>query len=99
MINLVLLQATAGAGSSWINIAMIVAMIAVFYFFMIRPQQKRQKELEQKRNALKAGDRIVTSGGIYGTIKHVNERDLVVEIAEGVRVTIDKGSVFAVTDK
>lgn len=93
----IFMQAAGAQGAGWINIVMIVAVIAVFYFFMIRPQQKKQKELEQKRNALKAGDRIITSGGLYGTIKHVNEHDFVVEIADGVRVSVDKASVFAIT--
>lgn len=95
--NPILLQA-AGAESSWMSFLPIIAIVVVFYFFMIRPQQKRQKEVEQKRNALKAGDRVVTSGGIYGTIKHVNERDFVIEIADNVRVSIDKNSVFATED-
>ena len=65
---------------------------------MIRPQQKRQKELQQKREALGINDRIVTSGGLYGVIKDVKQTELVIEIADGVRVRVDKGSVFPAGD-
>ena len=76
------------------NIAMIVLIFVIFYFFMIRPQQKRQKEVQRKREALTTGDRIVTSGGLYGVIRDIKETEFVVEIAEGVRVRVDRGSVF-----
>jgi preprotein translocase subunit YajC len=65
------------------------------WFFMIRPQQKRQKEIEKQRAALKTGDKVVTSGGLHGKLKEINDHDYVVEIAEGVKVKIDKASVFA----
>ena len=65
---------------------------------MIRPQQKRQKELQKKREALSVNDRIVSSGGLYGVIKDIKETEFVVEIAEGVRVRMDKGSVFPAGD-
>lgn len=93
--NFVLLQAASVSGAGWSNILMIVAMIAVVWFFMIRPQQKRQKELEKSRSKMKKGDRIITSGGIYAEIKEVREDSFVIEIAPEVRVRIDKASVFA----
>ena len=80
------------------NIAMIVLIFVIFYFFMIRPQQRKQKELQKKREALGTNDRIVTSGGLYGVIKDIKETEFVVEIAEGVRVRVDKGSVFPAGD-
>ena len=55
------------------NIAMIVLIFVIFYFFMIRPQQRKQKELQKKREALGTNDRIVTSGGLYGVIKDIKE--------------------------
>ena len=66
---------------------------------MIRPQQKKQKELQSQRDALKIGSKIVTTGGILGTIKDVKENEFVVEIAEGVRVRVDKNSVYPVIEK
>lgn len=89
------LQAAAGGGMSfWI---MIIAMIAIMYFFMIRPQQKRQKEIQNFRNALTAGQEVVTAGGIYGKISHIDEEKNIVtlEIATGVKIKIDKGSIYA----
>lgn len=80
------------------NIAMIILIFVVFYFFMIRPQQRKQKELQKKREALGTNDRIVTSGGLYGVIKDIKETEFVVEIADGVRVRVDKGSVFPAGD-
>lgn len=80
------------------NIAMIILIFVIFYFFMIRPQQRKQKELQKKREALGTNDRIVTSGGLYGVIKDIKETEFVVEIADGVRVRVDKGSVFPAGD-
>ena len=80
------------------NIAMIVLIFVIFYFFVIRPQQRKQKELQKKREALGTNDRIVTRGGRYGVIKDIKETEFVVEIADGVRVRVDKGSVFPAGD-
>lgn len=92
--NLVLLQEAAPAGNGMMNIVMIVALIAIFYFFMIRPQQKRQKEIRKFREALIVGDRIITAGGIHGKIRGVKDNSFIVEIADNVKITIDKGSVY-----
>lgn len=85
-------------GGGMMNIAMIILIFVIFYFFMIRPQQRKQKELQKKREALGTNDRIVTSGGLYGVIKDIKEAEFVVEIADGVRVRVDKGSVFPAGD-
>lgn len=77
------------------SIIMIVAMIAIFYFFMIRPQQKRQKDIQKAREAMKVGDKVVTAGGIHGRIKEIADHSMLIEVAEGVRIRVDKGSVFA----
>ncbi|WP_289159211.1 preprotein translocase subunit YajC [uncultured Muribaculum sp.] len=90
--NLVALQDAANGGI--MNLVMIVALIAIFYFFMIRPQQKKQKEIKKFREGLGVGDRVITAGGIYGKIRGVKENSFVLEIADNVRITIDKGSVF-----
>ena len=76
-------------------IIMMVLLFAVLYFFMIRPQTKRQKEIRQQREAMKAGDKVVTSGGIYGRIRDVKDNAVIIEIAENVRIKVDKNSVFA----
>ena len=85
--EMILLQAAGqNAGGGYSTIIMMVAIFVIFWLFMIRPQQKR--------DALGTNDRIVTSGGLYGVIKDIKGTEFVVEIAEGVRVRIDKGSVF-----
>ena len=96
--EILFLQAAQAQGFNYPSILMIVAICVIFWLFMIRPQQKRQKELQQKRDALTTNDRIVTSGGLYGVIKDIKETEFVVEIADGVRVRVDKGSVFPVGD-
>jgi len=86
-----------GGGMS-MSLLMIIAMIAIFYFFMIRPQQKRQKDIQKAREAMKVGDKVVTAGGIYGRIKEVADKSMLIEISEGVRIRVDKASVYASTD-
>ena len=73
---------------------MIVVLIAIFYFMMIRPQQKKQKEIRKFREGLQKGDSIITAGGIYGKIKEIKENVLIISIADGVSIKIDKGSVY-----
>lgn len=88
----ILLQA-GQAGADWDVILMIVAIFVIFYFFMIRPQQKRQKEIRKFRESLDRGSKVVTAGGIYGTIKEVKETYFIVEIAPSTSIRVDKGSV------
>ena len=92
----ILLQAPAGGGGGgMMSILMIVMLFVIMYFFMIRPQQKKQKEIQQMREKLKVGDQIITSGGIYGKIKEIMDAAFIIEIAEGVKIKVDKASVFA----
>lgn len=83
-------QAPAGSGSFWI---MIIAMIAVMYFFMWRPESKRRKQMENFRKGLKKGDKVITAGGIYGTVKEVHETSLLIEVDSNVTLRIDKNMV------
>jgi preprotein translocase subunit YajC len=92
---LVILQAAASGQSQWSGIIMIVAMVAIFYFFMIRPQQKKQKDIQKAREALQVGDRVITSGGIYGKIKEIGDIYMIIEVADGVKIKVDKTSIFA----
>jgi len=89
----------AGAASSYSGILMMVLIFVVFYFFMIRPQQKRQKDIKKQREAMKAGDTVVTSGGIYGKVKDIKDTTVTIEIAENVRIKVDKNSVFASSEQ
>lgn len=91
----ILLQEAAPAGGTGMgSILMIIALFVIFYFFMIRPQQKRQKEIKKFRESLGNGSEIVTAGGIFGTIKEVKDTYFVVEIAKGVTIRVDKGSIY-----
>ena len=82
--------APAGSGSFWI---MILAMIAIMYFFMWRPESKRRKQMENFRNGLKKGDKIITAGGIYGTVKEVEAKSLLIEVDSNVTLRIAKDMV------
>jgi len=90
--------AAASPGGGLISLFPLLLIMVIFYFLLIRPQQKRLKEHRSVIESLKAGDKIITSGGLYGTIKTVNEIDLKVEIAQGVRVTIKRDSVASLSD-
>ena len=90
----ILLQAAAD-GSQWSGIVMMVVIVAIFYFFMIRPQQKKQKEIQKAREALKTGDKIITAGGIYGSIREIGDIYMMIEVANGVTIRVDKTSIFA----
>ena len=78
-------------------IIMMVAVFAVMCFFMIRPQQKKQKEIQKFQNALQEGTKVVTGGGIYGEVKKIDLATNIVsvEIAKGVVIRVDKAYVFA----
>jgi len=69
-------------------------IIVVFYFFMIRPQMKRQKELKKYREELKKGDKVITTGGIYGKVSEIKESFVNVEISNGVVIKIDKSAII-----
>lgn len=102
MMKTLMLQAAAGAGGGmWSSIFMIVVMIVIFYFFIIRPQSKRQKELDKARSALKPGDKVITSGGIYATIRDINreQNQAVIEVWDGVKMKVDLNNVFALTNE
>lgn len=92
----IILQAppAGGMGGSSSFLIMMVLIFAVMYFLMIRPQQKRQKELVAFRNALEKGQKVVTAGGIYGTIKEVKETYVLVDVDSNVTIRVDKTMVM-----
>ena len=89
----VVLQAQGGADYSFL--IMMVAIFAIMYFFMIRPQNKKQKEIAKFRKNLEVGQSVVTAGGIYGKIKEVEDNTVVVEVAAVVKIKVDKNSIYA----
>ena len=91
MVNFLTDAASAGMGST---VVMLVLMVAVFYFMLIRPENKRKKEAEQMRGAVKTGDKITTIGGIIGTVVNVNEDKIVIETsADQVRIEFAKWAI------
>lgn len=89
----VLLQAAGGMDYTfWI---MMIAVFAIMYFFMIRPQNKKQKEIQNFRKGLEVGQKVITAGGIHGKIKDIKDNVILLEIADNVRIKIDKNSIFA----
>lgn len=73
---------------------MLALIIVVFYFFMIRPQVKRQKELKNFREGLAKGDKVITSGGIYGKIASISETVMTIDVGNGVTIKVDKTAVL-----
>lgn len=95
MLNLILLQAQQPQqGGGWSFWVMMLLIFVVFYFFMIRPQTKKQKELQAQRDALKKGDKVITAGGIYGEVKEVADTTFLVTISKDVTIKVDKNSVY-----
>ena len=82
--------AAGGQGAFWI---MIIAMFAIMWLFMIRPQRKQQKELEQFRSSLQKGDKVITAGGIYGTVDEVKDRYVVLKVDGETKLRVDKSSI------
>ena len=95
--TLTILAAQAAQGGGMSMIIMLLVMFAIMYFFMIRPQQKKQKEIRKFQNSLAEGTKVVTGGGVYGTVKRIDlqANTVDVEIARGVVITVAKGYVFA----
>ena len=92
--------AGGGGGADFSFLIMMVLLFAVFYFLLIRPQQKKMKTHKAMVESLKRGDKVVTQGGIYGTVtKVVSDAELQVEIAEGVRIRVVKGTISEVLSK
>ncbi|MBQ6377493.1 MAG: preprotein translocase subunit YajC [Prevotella sp.] len=92
----IILVAQAAQGSGMSMIIMMVAIFAIMYFFMIKPQQKKQKEIQKFQNELTEGTEVVTGGGIHGTVKSIDlaKNTVDVKIARDVVVTVEKTSVF-----
>ncbi len=89
--NMILLQASADYSS----IIMIVLLIAIFYFFMIRPQSQKQKKINEFRAGLKRGDKVITAGGIHGRIRDIKDNSIVIlEIDDNVKIKVDLNSIY-----
>ena len=96
MTQIILAAQAAQSDGSMAFVIMMVAIFAIMYFFMIRPQQKRQKEIQNFQNSLQEGTQVVTGGGIYGTVKKIDLANGIIEvkIADGVVIKVDKSYVY-----
>lgn len=99
ILNFMMLLDAQATGGGFSGMIMIIAMIVIFYFFMIRPQSKKQKDLKRAREAMQKGDKVVTAGGIHGKIRDIDETTIQIEIAPNISITVDKGSVFPIAEK
>ncbi|MBU2591248.1 MAG: preprotein translocase subunit YajC [Nitrospinae bacterium] len=89
--------ATGGSQSILMNVAPLAAMFLIFYFILIRPQAKKQKELQRMLESLKPGNSVVTSGGIHGTIVKIKDDIITLQVAENVRIKVNKGAIGALS--
>jgi preprotein translocase subunit YajC len=97
MLTTILLQAATAEGAQgagWMNMVMLLLIFVIFYFFMIRPQTKRQKEIKKFQDSLENGKSVITQGGIYGRVREVKDNYVLVEIADGVKIRVNKNMVF-----
>lgn len=94
MFQIVFLQnTTQGGGNSMMSLVFMVGIFAVFYFLMIRPQQRKQKEQVKFRNSVKKGEKIITIGGIHGKITEVQKDTVTLEIDKGVKVILERSAI------
>jgi preprotein translocase subunit YajC len=96
LIHILLMAPTQGGGQSnqFSFFIMMALMIVVFYFFMIRPQMKRQKEMRNFRDSLQKGDKIITTGGIYGKINNIAENIITIDVGNNVIIKVDKNAIL-----
>lgn len=85
---------TAGQTNPLVTFLPLILVFVVFYFFMIRPQMKKQKDLNQYRTSLKRGDKVITTGGIYGRVHEVKENYVMVDVGGDIKLKIDKNALL-----
>ncbi len=93
-----LLQAAGAASGSQtlMSVVPFILIIAIFYFFIIRPQNKKQKETQKMIDALKKGDKVVTIGGIHGLVSQTKEKTVIIKIDEGVKIEVNRSAIAGV---
>lgn len=99
MYDYLLMPQTGGEPNFLVTMLPLLLIFVVFYFFIIRPQKKRETERKALIAAVKKGDRIVTLGGIHGTVQQVDEASLLVQVDSNVKLRIDKNAVASVGSK
>ena len=91
-ITFILLQA-AESGDRWMSLLPLFLILVVFYFFFIRPQTKKNKDLKKFREAIKKGEKVITLGGIHGKVAEVKEKTIVLEVGNQLKLTIEKSAI------
>lgn len=89
-------QSGQGGGEIYSTLIMFGAIIAIFYFMIIRPQQKRQKEREALLSQVKKGDKVITAGGMHGEVVGLDEKTVLLEVAEKVKIKVERSSIAVV---
>ena len=101
MLDLILMAPSGGGGGGNLisTLVMFGAIFLIFYFMIIRPQQKRAKEREKLLSNLEKGDKVVTSGGLHGTIAGIEEKTILLAITDNVKVKVERSAITSVTSK
>ena len=94
LLNVLLMTQPTGDQNPIMSFLPLLLIIVVFYFFMIRPQMKKQKDLRKYRESLQKGDKVITTGGIYGKINALKDNHIIVEIDDNVKIKIDKSAIL-----
>jgi preprotein translocase subunit YajC len=85
---------TQGKGNTWVTLIPLLLLFVVFYFFMIRPQMKKQKEMTNYRSSLKKGDKVITNGGIYGRITEIKDNYVMMDAGGDIKLKVDKSALL-----
>ena len=93
MISLLQTAPANGQAGGWTMWVMLLLIFVIMWFFMIRPQRKQQKELQKFRDALKKGDKVVTIGGIYGTVVELKDKSVLIEVDKDVQIRVDRNAL------
>ena len=100
LLSMIVLAQEAAPGGGGLGIfPFLILMLIMMYFLMIRPQRKKQKELQAQVNAMKTGDKIVTTGGLHGLITNIKERTVIIKVADNVKLEFEKSSIATVIKK
>ena len=93
MISLLQAAPAQGQAGGWTMWVMLLLIFVIMWFFMIRPQRKQQKELQTFRDSLKKGDKVVTIGGIYGTVVELKDKSVLIEVDKDVKIRVDRNAL------
>jgi len=96
---LTLAQDTAPSANPLSGIAPIILMFVIFYFVLIRPQRKKQKELQEQINTIKIGDKVITTGGINAMVANIKERTVILKVSDNTKIEFEKIAIQSVTKK